>query len=90
MTRSTSPIHLASLRFSLAAANGRREVVDLLIRSKANIDQVDEDGLTALMAASAAGHADVVQLLVDAGADLSRSDSSASIGAAPRRLERRR
>ncbi|KAF2258768.1 ankyrin [Lojkania enalia] len=48
---------------SLAAANGREAVVELLLQAKANIDSKDNKGLTPLSWATANGHEAVVKLI---------------------------
>jgi ankyrin repeat protein len=55
----------------LAAHAGHREVVEVLIGHRANLNTTAKYGLSALMLALVAGHADVARLLADAGADLS-------------------
>lgn len=48
----------------LAAASGHAEIVDLLLRSGAEINIVDENGQTALILALARGNSEVANLLV--------------------------
>ena len=52
-----------------AAALGNREAVDLLLEHSAEAEQTSDAGNTALMAAAARGHLDVVARLLDAGSD---------------------
>lgn len=53
----TTPLHIA-------ARNGRREVVEVLLQAGAGVGVVDEAGETPLFAAIGSGHADVVDLLL--------------------------
>ena len=53
-----------------AAAQGRTDIVQALIKAGADADAKDNDGLTALMYAAMEGHADAVKLLLEAGADV--------------------
>ena len=53
----------------IAAAQGRDEVVRLLIDAGAALDVTAKYGLSALMIAVVRGHSGVVELLVAAGAD---------------------
>ncbi len=55
----------------LAAHAGHREVVEILIRHRANLNLTAKYGLSALMLALVAGHEDVAHVLAKAGADLS-------------------
>ena len=55
----------------LAAHAGHREVVETLIAHRANLNITAKFGLSALMLAIVAGHAEVARLLAKAGADLS-------------------
>jgi ankyrin repeat protein len=55
----------------LAAHAGHCEVVEILIAHQANLNVTAKYGLSALMLALVAGHADVARLLAQAGADLS-------------------
>jgi ankyrin repeat protein len=55
----------------LAAHAGHLEVVKILIAHQANLDMTAKFGLSALMLALVAGHADVARVLAKAGADLS-------------------
>jgi cytohesin len=64
-----TPVHLA-------AEQGHANVVELLIKSRAEFDRPDIDGSSPLLIASAAGHVEVVERLIDAGADISRLDDS--------------
>ena len=61
----------------LAAHAGHREVVEVLIGHRANLNTTAKYGLSALMLAIVAGHADVVRLLADAGTDLRLRGSGA-------------
>lgn len=54
----------------LAAHAGHREVVEILIVHRADLDITAKFGLSALMLAIVAGRADVAHLLAKAGADL--------------------
>lgn len=60
-TRPSSPL-------SGAAGNGHLEVVDVLLKAGARVDEVCGDG-TALHAAVSNGHEDVARRLINAGAD---------------------
>jgi len=51
------------------AKMGRIQVMRLLIERRVMLDQVDDEGRTALTLAASAGHTDVVQLLLEAGMD---------------------
>ena len=57
-----------------AAAYGRAEVVDFLIRAGADVEVVDTEGVTPLHCA-ARGHANVVSMLLRAGADIDARDA---------------
>ena len=57
-----------------AAGEGDTECVRTLLAAGADINEVDENGRTALMMASDYGHAPVVRLLIEAGADLEKAD----------------
>ena len=50
---------------------GHREVVEALIARRANLNATAKYALSALMLAIVSGHAEVGQLLADAGTDLS-------------------
>ena len=51
-----------------ASFRGRREVVDLLLNSGADINAKNDDGNTPLMAAAWHNRLDVIQMLLDCGA----------------------
>ena len=55
----------------LAAHAGHREVVEILIAHRANLNITAKFGLSALMLALVAGHGEIARLLARAGADLS-------------------
>ena len=57
-----------------AASYGRREMVHLLVRNGANLNQKARNGETALHAAAAAGHEDLIKMLEDYGAELELVD----------------
>src|SRR5574343_1053241 len=52
-----------------AARYNFKDAVELLIKSGANVNYQDSQGLTALMHATKKGHTDVVEILLDSGAD---------------------
>lgn len=67
-----------------AAIYGHARIVQALLQAGAHVDAAtlgsrgnsEIEGVTPLIAAAEGGHLDVVRLLVDAGADVNRSDSS--------------
>ena len=63
-------------RLLQAAAAGRTRDVRTELAANADVDAVDEKGKTALMRAAIGNHADVVQLLIERGADINRQDRS--------------
>ncbi len=59
----------------VAACRGRTQLVDILLRSGAEINvSVEGSGITALACAVGKGHTDTVRLLIEAGADLETVD----------------
>lgn len=54
---------------------GRREVVELLLANGASIQACDEGGLHPLHNSCSFGHADVVRLLLEAGASPNTTDN---------------
>ena len=61
-----------SMPLHLAAQLGYLDIVELLLGSLADKDQVKNDGSTALQWAARGGHQDVVQLLLKNRADVSQ------------------
>ena len=57
-----------------AAENGTNKAVKFLLEMGVNIDSVDSNGRTALMLASKAGHEEIVETLLSAGANSSCQD----------------
>src|SRR5215467_2798126 len=57
-----TPLHMA-------AKNGSTAMIDILLKAGADVRIATGTGTTALMNASASGHADAVKLLLDPGAD---------------------
>ena len=57
-----------------AAENGTNKAVQFLVEMGVNIDSVDSNGRTALMLASKAGHEEIVETLLSAGANSSCQD----------------
>ncbi len=53
-----------------AARSGHKDVAELLLANKANVNAKDENGDTPLLFAARNGHADVVELLLDNKADV--------------------
>ena len=66
---------------SVATKNSKTEVIELLIKSGANIDLQNEDGITALMWAADEGNLDIVDKLIIAGAkvDMRNKQGSTSL-----------
>lgn len=58
-----SPLHFA-------ACNGNDDVIQILVRCGASIEEQNENGHTPLMDAANTGHISTVRLLLDAGADI--------------------
>ena len=63
------------LPLALATRNGHVEAVKFLLESGADVDGQDADGNTAALGAAFFGYSDVFKALIDAGADLSLSNS---------------
>ncbi|XP_015790056.1 ankyrin repeat and KH domain-containing protein 1 isoform X2 [Tetranychus urticae] len=55
---------------TLACFQGRKEVVDLLLDRKANVEHRAKTGLTPLMEAASGGYVEVGRILLDKGADV--------------------
>src|SRR6266550_1187079 len=60
---------------ALAARNNNVRIVDLLLKRGANVDELGEEGETALMWAAGAGNVKVLKRLLELGADLKRRDN---------------
>lgn len=58
-----------------AAVYGHREIVDLLIKQGAKVDETDREGNSALHGAAFFGRSEVVELLLEKGADANASNS---------------
>ncbi|MCM3763829.1 ankyrin repeat domain-containing protein [Neobacillus niacini] len=65
----------------IAASNGRREILELFLKKKLPEERNERVTLcsTALMAAVEAGHGHLVQMLLDAGADINYMDEGESM-----------
>ena len=66
----------AGLTLHEAAQNGAAARARELLQQGAAVDQTDKNGATALMLAARKGHADIVRVLCEAGADVGRSDAA--------------
>jgi uncharacterized protein len=69
-----NPIPGALFPLLYAARDGRLEIVRTLIAAKADVNQVDANGITPLIAAITNNHVDVARFLMDHGADIKASD----------------
>jgi ankyrin repeat protein len=69
---------------------GSALILAALMRAGANVNERDEDGMTPVMWAANRGYQDVLQILLDYGADINAQDSretkTALMWAAPERL----
>jgi len=63
-----TPLHIA-------AFNDRKDVVEFLLASKADVNAKAKNGSTPLHLAAAAGHKDIVELLLNAKADIDALDN---------------
>ncbi|VDD74642.1 unnamed protein product [Mesocestoides corti] len=54
----------------LASRQGHLEIVKCLLAANARLDQIDQDGWSALRSAAWGGHRDVVKVLLEAGVDV--------------------
>ncbi len=59
---------------ALAAADGRKDIVQILLEAGCTVNGIDNSGATPFINAATNGHAEIVRLLADAGADLERKD----------------
>jgi ankyrin repeat protein len=59
---------------ALASKYGYSEIVQILLRAGADVNEKDVNGFTALMLSAYSGHADVVKILLEAGADVNVRD----------------
>lgn len=59
----------------LASINGRKEVVDLLLKHNAVLDECDINGLTPLLGACSRGKLNVVTFLLKVKADVNKADN---------------
>jgi uncharacterized protein len=66
----------AGLTLHEAAQNGAAARARELLQQGAAVDQTDKNGATALMLAASKGHADIVQALCEAGAEVGRADAA--------------
>ena len=69
-----NPIPGALFPLLYAARDGRLEIVRTLVAAKADVNQVDANGITPLIAAITNNHVDVARFLIDHGADIKASD----------------
>ncbi len=60
----------------MAAHNGNAAMIDLLLKSGADPNDVDDHGTTALMMAAAAGNPDAVSALINAGAGVNAREGA--------------
>ncbi|MCX5924743.1 MAG: ankyrin repeat domain-containing protein [Candidatus Dependentiae bacterium] len=59
----------------LAAEEGHVGVVEALIKARAEVDKVNNNGHTALMGAAREGNVDVIKVLIESGALIDREDT---------------
>ena len=69
-----NPIPGALFPLLYAARDGRLEIARTLVTAKADVNQVDANGITPLITAITNNHVDVARFLIDHGADIQISD----------------
>src|SRR5712691_2478307 len=69
-----TPIPGALSPLLYAARDGRLDIVQTLVAAKADVNQVDANGITPLIEAIANNHVNVARFLIDHGADIQASD----------------
>ena len=69
-----NPIPGALFPLLYAARDGRLDIARTLVAAKADVNQVDANGITPLIAAITNNHVDVARFLIDHGADINASD----------------
>ena len=62
------------LSIQLAAWSGNEDIVKILIEAGANVNSIDKQGRTSLIAASYMGHYDIVEILLESGANVNHTD----------------
>jgi ankyrin repeat protein len=70
----------APLQYAVASADAPAELVELLLRSGADVNAFDSEGRTALTDVAAWGRTDLVKMLLDAGADARKADCEETRG----------
>src|SRR3990167_6892494 len=60
----------------LAAKCGNKNIVQMLIDNKANINQAENNGVTPLFIAAHNGHKDIAKMLIDNGADINQAKNN--------------
>ena len=60
----------------LAAKCGNKNIVQMLIDNKANINQAENNGVTPLYIAAHNGHKDIAKMLIDNGADINQAKNN--------------
>jgi len=58
------------------AKNGEKSELKFLLEKRADVNEKDTEGTTALMAAVSQGRIDIVKVLIDKGADVNVKDNS--------------
>ncbi|HVH28006.1 MAG TPA: ankyrin repeat domain-containing protein [Vicinamibacterales bacterium] len=69
-----NPIPGALFPLLYAARDGRLDIARTLVAARADVNQVDANGITPLIAAITNNHVDVARFLMDHGADIDASD----------------
>jgi len=59
-----------------AARNGQKDVVELLVKARADVNAKSNNGRSALMHAAWNGHKNVIELLLNVGADVNAKSNN--------------